>query len=174
MTSNVQRSWFAIRTKPKQETVARDQLQNQGFEVYLPLVNTRITHARKVSWQPRAFFSGYLFVHLSRQEQQWTSIRSTIGVLAPVSFGQFYPPIAAEAIEMLRSRHDEDGYISSKVTAKSPFKAGEKVRLNDGSLSGFDAVFIEMRGQDRALVLLDWMQTKMRVVTSTSNLVGDR
>lgn len=60
------RSWFAVRTRPRQETVARDQLEHQGFEVYLPLVNTRITHARKVSWQPRPFFSGYLFMHLSK------------------------------------------------------------------------------------------------------------
>ena len=148
------RSWFVVRTKPRQETVARDQLQNQNFEVYLPQVNTRITHARKVSWQPRPLFSGYLFMHLSREEQRWTTIRSTVGVLAPVSFGAIYPPVPDAAIDMLQSRHDEQGYILVEKSPKTPFKTGEKVRLHDGSLKGLDGIFVEMRGEDRALVLL--------------------
>ncbi len=166
----MQRSWFVVRTKPRQETVARDQLENQGFDVYLPLVNTRITHARKVSWQPRPFFSGYLFMHLSEDEQRWTAIRSTIGVLAPVSFGDFYPPMPDAAIEMLRSRQDEHGYIMVINNPASPFNAGDTVRLNDGSLKGLEGVFLEMRGQDRAMVLLNWMQKKMRLETSIENL----
>ena len=168
------RCWFAIRTKPRQEAVARDQLQNQGFEVYLPMVNTRISHARKVSWQPRPFFAGYLFMCLTKEEQRWTTIRSTIGVLAPVVFGSFYPPLPEVAISVLKGTHDEQGFVTVDATPAAPFKAGEKVRLNSGSLTGFDALFVEMRGEDRALVLLDWMQTKMRVVTSTSNLVAKR
>jgi len=164
------RAWFAIRTKPRQETVARDQLRNQAFEVYLPLVNTRITHARKVNWQPRPFFSGYLFMHLSQEERCWTTIRSTIGVLAAVSFGDFYPPVPDAAINMLQSRHDEHGYVSIDETPEAPFKAGEKVNMLDGSLKGLEAVFIEMRGEDRAVILLDWMHKKMRVETRTNNL----
>ncbi|ATX79649.1 transcriptional antiterminator RfaH [Mariprofundus aestuarium] len=164
------KQWFAVRTKPKKEIVAKDQLENQGFKVYLPLVNTRITHARKVSWQPRPFFAGYLFVHLSRDEQRWTAIRSTVGVLAPVSFGSFYPPLPDKAIEMLQSSHDEGGYITVGKSNESPFTSGEKVRLQDSSLKGLEGVFIEMRGEDRALVLLDWMQKKMRLETSLDNL----
>jgi len=167
----VQRSWFAIRTKPRQEIDARDQLKNQGFDVYLPLVNTRITHARKVSWQPRPFFSGYLFMHLSKEQQQWTTIRSTIGVLASVSFGDFYPPVPDAAINMLQSHHDEQGYILVDKTPEAPFKAGEKVNMLDGSLKGLEGVFVEMRGSDRVLILLDWMHKKMRVETRADNLV---
>jgi len=164
------RSWFAIRTKTGQETIARQQLENQGFEVYLPLVNTRITHARKVSWQPRAFFAGYLFVCLSREQQRWTSIRSTIGVMAPVSFGHFYPPLPDVAIELLRNRHDEQGYITVCNNPAMPFQPGDQVRMRDGSLKGLEGVFVEMRGADRALVLLDWMHKKMRLETRADSL----
>jgi len=170
VTSPVLRSWFAVRTKPRQETLARDQLEQQGFEVYLPLVNTRITHARKVSWQPRPFFSGYLFMHLSKEQQQWTTIRSTIGVLAPVSFGDFYPPLPDAAIGLLQSRHDENGYINVDSKPVSPFNAGDAVQMNDGSMKGLEGVFLEMRGPERAMVLLNWMQKGMRVETQTDNL----
>lgn len=170
MTSNIQRSWFAVRTKPKKEIVARDHLENQGIKVYLPLVSTRIAHARKVSWQPRPFFVGYLFVHLGRNEQRWTSIRSTPGVLAPVRFGNFYPPLPDEAIKMLQSSHDENGFITISSVPKVPFEPGEPVRLRDSSLKGLEGVFVEMRGEERALVLLDWMQKKMRVETRLDNL----
>lgn len=166
----MQRFWFCVRTKPKQETLARDQLLNQGLEVYLPMVNARITHARKVSWQPRPFFAGYLFVHLAKEEQRWTTIRSTVGVHAPVSFGDFYPPLPNVAIEMLRSNHDEKGFIAIGRPIEAPFIAGDKVRLHDSSLNGFEGVFVEMRGNDRALVLLDWMQKKMRIETKLEKL----
>jgi len=166
------RLWFAVRTGPRKETLARDQLQNQGFEVYLPMVNTRITHARKVSWQPRPFFPGYLFVHLGRDEQRWTTIRSTVGVLAPVSFGDYHPPLPDAAIEALRARHDESGLISVVKQPESPFRAGENVRMHDGSLKGFEGVFVEMRGSDRALILLNWMQRQIRVEISTDSLSG--
>jgi len=159
----VSKQWFAIRTKPNKEVIACAQLENQGFEVYLPLINTRIRHARKVSWQPRPFFAGYLFVHLGRDEQRWSSIRSTVGVLAPVRFGNFYPPVPNEAIKMLQSGHDEFGCVAVGESVESPFKEGERVRMINGSLQGFEGVFVEMRGEDRALVLLDWMQKAMRV-----------
>ena len=162
--------WFAIRTKPRQEVLACNQLENQGFEVYLPLVNTRIVHARKISWQPRSFFSGYLFARLSREQQRWTTIRSTVGVLAPVRFGDFYPPVPDSVIEMLRSQHDDQGYICVHSNPASPFQPGDAVRMLDGSLKGFEGVFVEMRGADRALILLDWMQKKMRMETKTGNL----
>ncbi|RLL49692.1 transcriptional activator RfaH [Mariprofundus sp. EBB-1] len=172
MSSNVHRSWFAIRTKGRQETVARDQLKHQGFDVYLPMVNTRITHARKVSWQPRPFFAGYLFLHLADDEQRWTTIRSTIGVLAPVSFGNFYPSLPDSAIKLLQSTQDDQGFVSVEKRPEMPFQSGEKVRVHDSALKGLEGVFVEMRGEDRAMVLLDWMQKKMRVETRVSDLVS--
>jgi len=164
------RLWYAIRAKPRQEMIARDQLEQQGFEVYLPLVNTRITHARKVSWQPRPFFSGYLFMHLAKEEQRWTTIRSTVGVLAPVSFGNFYPPVPDKVIEVLRCRHDELGYISVSTSPVSPFQVDDAVRVHDGALKGLEGVFVEMRGSDRAIILLDWMRKKMRVEVRTGDV----
>jgi len=171
--SDTKKSWFAIRVKPRQETVAARNLEQQGFEVYLPMINTRISHAGKISWQARPFFVGYLFAYLSMAERRWTTIRSTVGVLAPVSFGTFYPPIRDEVIELIQSRHDENGLININSEQAAPFSAGEKVRMLDGAMKGFEAVFIEMRGQDRALVLLDWMQKSIRVVADTSMLAVD-
>lgn len=74
-------------------------------------------------------------------------------------------------INMLQSRHDEQGYINVAASnPASPFKAGDAVCLHDGSLKGLEGVFLEMRGQDRAMVLLDWIQKRMRVETRTDNL----
>jgi len=167
------RQWFAIRVKPRQESLAASNLERQGFRVYLPMMNTRISHAGKVSWQPRPFFVGYLFVHLARDEQRWTTIRSTVGVLAPVVFGIFYPPLNDQVIALLQARQDENGLISiASATPEAPFRAGEKIHMLDGSLKGLEGVFIEMRGQDRALILLDWMHKSMRVVADTSVLAS--
>lgn len=170
MKSDIERCWFAVRTKPRQELIARDQLQHQGFEAYLPLVNTRITHARKVSWQPRPFFAGYLFLHLSKEEQRWTTIRSTIGVLAPVRFGDFFPSLPDQAIELLQQRHDDAGFISLTQNPAEPFASGESIRMLSGSLQGLEGVFVEMKGSDRALILLDWMQKRIRVEADVDSI----
>ena len=58
-------------------------------------------------------------------------------LLAPVRFGDVYPPVPDAVIEMLRSQHDDQGYISVCSNPASPFQPGDAVRLLDGSLKGF-------------------------------------
>ncbi len=55
------RQWFAVQTKVRREAEALQQFERQGFRGYLPLTLVRCSHARKVSWQQRAFFPGFCF-----------------------------------------------------------------------------------------------------------------
>ena len=104
--------WYAVQTKPHKEFVALKNYQNQGFSGYLPMVLKTVRHARKKQEVIRPFFPGYLFLHLSSEEQDWPAISSTIGSLCPVKFGDRYPVVPDEIVEGLKARENDEGFIS--------------------------------------------------------------
>lgn len=163
-------AWYAVRTKPRQETRARTEFERQGLEVYLPMVLTRIRHARKVDWEARPFLPGYLFLHLSPENRYWTRIRSTYGAIGVVHFGLHYPSVPDEAIAMMRGSEDEQGMIETSRTPLVPFASGERVKVCGGSLAGLEGIFQEMRGQDRAMVFLDWLGRQVHAQVAVEQL----
>ncbi len=164
----MKRQWFAIRTKPHKEFVALKNYQNQGFCGYLPSVLKKVRHARKVKEVARPFFPGYLFLHLGLEEQNWTAISSTVGSLCPVKFGDCYPVVPNEIIEGLKSRENEDGFIS--LLEASGIKKGQTVRVANGEFEGLYGLFMSPKGSDRALILLDLLQRKVKTTVPTESL----
>jgi len=156
------RQWFAVRCKPRQEFIARHEFERQGFEVYLPLERKLVRHARKMQKLPRPFFSGYLFLHLAEDECRWTAIRSTRGAVGAVHFGAYYPPVPDEVIAALRGLEDEAGFVCVGDDPVSPFRAGERVVVREGEFSGIEGVFVRRSGEERAHVLLDFLQRQVR------------
>jgi len=168
----VSQKWFAVQTKPGQECLAKANFERQGFEVFLPVTKVRVSHARKISWQPRPFFASYLFLHLSPEQQRWSTIRSTVGAVGAVHFGAQFPALPEMAISLLKEHEDEAGFISLERTVEQPFLAGDRVRIQAGPMRGFEGVFVEMRAEDRALVLLDWVQRSMHVQISPAQIMA--
>jgi transcriptional antiterminator RfaH len=167
------RTWFAIHTRAGREQEAAAQLRNQGFEVYLPTMLQRISHARRIVWQPRAFLPGYLFVHLAAEERRWTSIRSTRGVITPVRFGAHYPAIDEAVIAAFRGRENDDGHIEPQTGGfKAPFREGQRVRVLDGAMADLEGVFACMRGEERALVFMQLLQRQVQVTVDTAQLAA--
>ncbi len=155
------KQWFAVRTKPRRETYACEQFTKQGYVVYLPVCLQLIRHARKKSMEPRPVFPGYLFLHLHSDERNWTKIRSTFGVLEVVHFGMDYPAIPDELISILRDREDERGYVKHDAASGQGFKPQQKLRFKYGSFEGVKGLFVEMRGDDRVLLLLNLLQRQV-------------
>lgn len=158
------RQWFAIQTRVGKENYAREQFERQAFETYLPRILQRCSHAGRVSWQERAFFPGYLFLHLAPDEQRWTTINSTYGAIGAARFGNYYPPVPDAVIHALQTRHDDSGLIALPSSRpEAPFKHGAKVRVIRGPMSDIEAIFQCMKGKDRILVLMNLLGRKSKV-----------
>lgn len=158
------RQWFAIQTKVGKECYARKQFERQAYEIYLPVMLQRCSHAGKVIWQKRPFFPGYLFLHLASHEQRWTSINSTYGAIGATCFGNYHPPVPDAVIQALQARHDDSGLISLPSSDPgTPFRHGEKVRVIHGPMSDIEAVFQCMKGKDRVLVLMNLLGRQSKV-----------
>jgi len=166
----VNREWFAIRTQPRKEQVAREHYEQQDFIVYLPLILTIRRHARRVDKIPRPLFPGYIFLHLSREDRRWSTIGSTIGAIGPVRFGKYYPPVPDWIIEGLRDREDEKGLISLGSQYGSTFKSGDRVSVVLGNLEYIEGIFQAVRGEDRALILMEILRRQVSTLVPFSAL----
>ncbi len=145
------KSWYLIYCKPQQERIARDNLERQGYVVYLPLAPVRRRRKGRTVRIIDPIFPRYLFINLSDQTDDWGPIRSTIGVSSLVRFGQVPAKIPDSLIEGLRIREDSDGI---QEIPEQGFKPGDKVRIAEGIMEGFEAIFQCKKSDERVILLL--------------------
>ncbi len=145
------KSWYLIYCKPQQERIARDNLERQGYVVYLPLAPVRRRRKGRTMRIVDPIFPRYLFIYLSDQTDDWGPIRSTIGVSALVRFGQIPAKIPDNLIQGLRAREDSDGI---QEIPEQGFKPGDKVRIAEGIMEGFEAIFQSHKSHERVILLL--------------------
>lgn len=153
--------WYLLYTKPRAETVARTNLERQGYGVYLPLVRQpRKRLGRRVS-VIGPLFPRYLFIRLDTETDNWAPIRSTLGVVSVVRFGQLPAAVPDPLIADLRRREDEEGV---QVLPAERYERGARVRITSGSLTGYEAIFLGRTGKDRVQVLLEVLGRHTRTV----------
>ena len=159
---NVEKRWYLIQCKSGQESRAIENLQNQYFECFKPeIISEKIKKGKLVSVK-EPLFSGYIFIKLDKVTNNWSVIRSTRGVLRLVSFGNNPIPVDSEIIEKLKSR---ENWI-----AKPLFKKGDNISVVDGPFTQLDAIYQEMDGEKRAVVLLNIMNKWHRISLSFDQL----
>lgn len=153
--------WYAIRTKPRQEEIARLNYQRQGYEVYLPLMRVVVRHARRVQEKLNPFFPGYLFVRLDGGVTDWTAVCSTRGVLAPVRFGERYPPVPDWIITDLQAG-EEQGAISLANRQREQLVPGTPVTVQLDGETTSRGIFFSFRGQDNVVILLNLLNRQVK------------
>jgi transcriptional antiterminator RfaH len=151
--------WYLIRTKPKQEKIAIQNLQNQHFKTYCPMV--------KIKEKITPFFPGYIFLQ-STEVQNIHPIRSTKGVLNIVRFGKEFARVKNIIIEELQSK---EGGIAEKCIDMQQFHAGDKVEILEGVFKGNSAIFTEIDGENRAILLLKFIGRKHTLTIDKKNIV---
>lgn len=151
-----QAAWHLIHTKPRQERVACEQLERQGYRTYLPLIG-QPNHAQN----PVApLFPRYLFIRLTAGLDDWTPIRSTRGVSSLVRVGMNPAKISDQLVDAIKKRADADGL--HRLPAKN-FCKGDRVRLVSGPLADYEAIFCEQRAEHRAIILLNLVGSMNRI-----------
>lgn len=166
-SNNQNRSWYLIVTKPQSEFKAQENLLRQGYETYLPQVQTSRRRNGKNIKRTEAFFPRYLFIHLDKETDNWSPIRSTIGVAGMVRFGGMPAVVPENMITNLKSNENEFGLQSLE---KKELKLGDKVDIIDGPFEGYKAVYQKMKGAERVSVLLDIVGKNTQVILSVHEL----
>jgi transcriptional antiterminator RfaH len=156
--------WGVVRSLPKREAFAAERLRmDQGFEVFLPLVQTKRAST--------PLFPGYLFAHIV---DRWRAINSTFGVLCLVRVGDCPARCPDREIDSLKAMIDGHGYIKLPEAPPPPARRtiaiGAKVKVTAGPFGGMLGLYAGQSTRDRELVLLNLLGGQ-RPVAIAANLV---
>jgi transcriptional antiterminator RfaH len=160
--------WYLVHSRPRQEDVAAEHLERQGYEVYLPRV--KLPRHRRARWLENIepLFPRYLFAGLKTGQQSLHPIRSTRGVAALVRSGERYASVSVTLLEALRAGADADGLHQLRAEGLVP---GDRVRIVAGPFAGLEAVFHSRQGSDRVRVLLQIIGATTAAMLPSSLLV---
>ena len=145
-----QRSWYCIQTKVGAEDLAKRNLERQGYEVYLPLAPSDQRKKTKKQFIP--LFPSYAFLHLSIVDDDWSPIRSTIGVRKLIRYGEFPAVAPDEVIADLQKRENGAG-IHDYLTHE--YQKGDEIEFEHHYLQYIKAIFQAQKGKDRVYILMD-------------------
>jgi transcriptional antiterminator RfaH len=147
--------WHVIHTKVREEFRALENLQAQGFEVFLPTCQVQKKQQGKIKLATEPLFSRYLFIRLSDVSSNWFPIRSTRGVASLLRFGISTDPVVIPdpIIDCLRQRCALDEPLHEL------FKPGEMIEITNGPFKGLFGFFEKLQtlpdGLSRALLLVE-------------------
>jgi len=153
--------WTVAQTHPSREGLAEANLQQAGFETYLPRTKVR-DHQRNLRVVP--LFPSYVFV---RVIETWSPIASIIGVARILRNGEYPARLHDQVLAELKAREDRQGLIQLPT-----LRIGQRVRIVRGTFAGHIAVYEGMSGRDRERVLLEFLGRKVRAITRAGDAVA--
>jgi transcriptional antiterminator RfaH len=153
VTDNGCLRWYAVHTQPNRELRAKSQLENQGYEVFLPRCLKTVRHARKLTNVAAPFFPRYLFVRLDLVQHRWRSVNGTFGVISLVMQGEKPHPVPRGVVEAMIAFVDTSGFLCFKES----LVVGTQVRLAAGPFAEQLGILDRLDDSGRVRVLLDIM-----------------
>jgi transcriptional antiterminator RfaH len=150
--------WYLIYTKPRQEKCALQNLEQQGYQCYMPLLPKEKLRQGALAVSDEPLFPRYLFIRLAQDfmAKSWSPIRSTKGVSRLVKFGA-EPAKVDEGLINLLKKHDF--FVLNQP--ERLFSSGDRVRLTGGPFAGIEGVYQMEDGDRRVMVLIELMSKKV-------------
>jgi transcription antitermination factor NusG len=144
--------WYALKVRTKAEEKLQQALINKGFETFLPTSIDVRRYSDRLKKVRIALFPGYLFCRLDHEHP--LPLISTPGVESIVGRGGLPEPIPDQEISAIQSVLQSD-----KIAVPWPYlKAGDKVRVQFGSLAGVEGTLIKTKGLDRLVLSIHLLQ----------------
>lgn len=160
--------WYVCMSKPRREIYAAGRLQEQAYEIYLPMLTLWTRKQGRWEKTEQVMFPRYLFVRCYSHEQSIGPIRSTPGVTGLVLFGMIPATLNVTAVEAIRAL--ERARATNPDDLQSPFKVGASVVIADGPLKGLGGI-VSRVARERVEVLMTLMGREQRVAVPTNQLV---
>ncbi len=162
-------NWYAIKTRPKMERKAEQEMRKAGIEAYLPeyqieRFNKRLK-IRKIT--TLCHFPRYLFARLSSSD--FGKLRDCQGVLDVLPGYPMVPQtVPAKDVEALRDAQanhlfDDTDYarrlrgetVKNSLSAMRKRLKGKKVRVKDGPFTSFAGTVDAVHSLERLTVSID-------------------
>lgn len=158
--------WYLIHTKIRQERVALENLERQGFECFLPLIRVEKLRRSALVVVEEPLFPRYLFIRLASDTDapSWSPIRSTLGVSRLVTFGQSPAKIDDRLMVQLQAQ------AANPEVQLRHFAPGETVTVIDGPFVGLEAIYQMTDGEGRVMVLLNILSKDVKMAVAPASI----
>lgn len=159
--------WYVVHTKPRQEVLALENLERQGYCCYLPKFRSKRAMASKLIVIDEPMFPRYLFIGVDQlfEAKGSSPIRSTRGVHELVRFGSQPAQIDFELLNAIYERE-----VAQQRQPNNPFKVGDRVKVVNGPLAGIESIYQAKSGEERSMILLRLLNRPVTVKVSTAQL----
>ena len=147
-----QGGWYVAYTQPRREELALYNLEQQGFNAYLPRYKTfkKSPAGLLAAFEP--MFPRYVFFRPGNAKQSISGARSTRGVAFVLSFG--FNPAMLKAEQLLAIQLCESERNRADLAEVSPFQPGLQVRLRHCGLQGLEGL-VQSVSAKRVTLLLE-------------------
>lgn len=149
--------WYAVRTAAGREKVVSAQLQNKGFEEFLPLYKTRRQWSDRRKELEFPLFPGYLFCRFDFSNR--LPILITPGVKLIVGYGRIPAPVSEAEIDSLR-RAVASG---AEATPWPYLSIGQRVRVREGSMAGVEGILLQVKNSWRIVLSVELLRRSVAV-----------
>lgn len=150
-------SWYALHSKPRKEELLYQQLTLRSVDCFYPRVRIQPVNPRAA--KVRAYFPGYVFVHVDLSETGFSMLHWLPGTTGMVTFGNEPATVPDALISTLRNKLDKINIAGGELF--DGLKQGDLVEIKDGPFAGYEAIFDErLDGSERVRVLLKLLQKR--------------
>ncbi len=159
--------WYVVYTKPRQEQRALLNLEQQGYECFLPMINIEKLRRAKLSLVEEPLFPRYLFIRLdvSQSGKSWGPIRSSQGVSHLVRFGTEHAKVDERLIQILQTQKEALNNQPQRL-----HEPGERLLVTEGPFAGLEAIYQMSDGENRAMVLIELLSRPAQLLISLTSL----
>ena len=166
----MQKHWYAIYTKARNEKRVAELLGKEGIEFYLPLIKRfRIWSDRKKTVE-MPLFSSYLFVHID--EKEYFKCIKIPGIVRFVSFEKKRVIVPRYQIEAIR-KYIETG--EELIPNEADYTVGKRVKVIRGGMKGLEGRLIEVLGKQRVKIEIESIQKSLllQIPLGALEIVGE-
>lgn len=158
--------WFALWTRSRHEHVVREQLEQKGYDAFLPTIpkwSRWKDRRKKIDWP---LFPGYCFARFDPQDR--LSILKCTGVATIVSFDGEIAPIPDVEIDGIRTLVQSDLQFDP-----CPFiKEGMMVEVVHGPLKGVIGRLLRKGSHARLVLAVDLIGQAVSVEVDAADVKG--
>ena len=154
--------WIAVRSKPRSEKIASDELTKKGIETFLPIIKKRRQWSDRKKWVEFPLFSGYLFARIELKNSIY--VLNTHGVNTIVKFGDKVVTIDDDVVNSIKLA-SEGGY---DLLPMNYFTVGDQVKVIGGPMEGaIGIVETKHKKNNRLVIKIDALQQAIAVHIET-------
>lgn len=164
-------AWYVVQSKPHKENQVCAYLEAQGYEVFYPSIRVQPVNPRSSKIRP--YFPRYMFVNADLAVVGVSALTWIPNAIGLVHFDNEITPVPDHVIWELKRRVEAIEAAGGLVL--NGLKQGDPVRITQGPLAGYEAIFdFRLSDSDRVQVLLTMLGRLVKAKVSASTIEKQR